>query len=418
MKKSVSTKQARMKKGARAVPRVHTDMARVEELLTRGVAAVFPSPEFLRTQLQSGKQLSLYFGIDPTAPTLHVGHIIGLQKMRQFQDLGHQIILLVGDFTGMVGDPTDKSATRVRLTRAQVLANARRYKTQASKIISFTGSNPARLAYNGTWHRRLNFEQVLDLAAHLTVDQLLKRDMFVRRMEDGKPIYLHEFLYPLLQGYDSVALKVDGEVGGNDQTFNMLVGRDLMKQISGTEKFVLATHLLEDPSGKKMGKSEGNMVSFSDSPQDIFGKVMSWTDGMIVPAWELCTRAPLSEVDLVRRSLERGENPRDQKIKLAYHIVEMVYGATAARKAQEYFTRAFQDREAPKDIPTIVLNSQSSLADGLVVNGIVSSKSEFRRLVTQGAIEKDGQRVIDPLLLASAGVFRIGKHRFVRVEIR
>lgn len=417
MKKKVSNTKTLSLKRLPAATKVSTDPALIEEVLTRGVASIYPSADFLRARLKSGKRLSLYLGIDPTAPTLHVGHLICLQKLRQFQQLGHQIILLIGDFTGMVGDPTDKTATRVRLTRAQVLENATLYKKQAGTVLSFSGANPARLAYNGSWHRRLNFENVLDLAAHVTVDQLLKRDMFVRRMEEGKPIYLHEFLYPLLQGYDSVALGVDGEIGGNDQTFNMLVGRDLMKQINGTEKFVLASRLLEDPSGKKMGKSEGNMVSLIDSPEEMFGKVMRWTDGMIVPALELCTTEPPERLQAAREALERGENPRDQKMNLARVLVEMVHGPKASQRAQRHFTETFQEKGVPQHMTTVRVDSGRSLGEILVERGVVASKSEFRRLVAQKALEKDSQIVTDPLAPASAGVYRVGKHRFVKIEI-
>ncbi|MCR4314043.1 MAG: tyrosine--tRNA ligase, partial [Candidatus Uhrbacteria bacterium] len=259
---------------------VSTDSKKIEELLTRGVEKIFPSREFLEARLKEGKQLSLYLGIDPTGPDLHIGHSIQLRKLRQFQDLGHKVILLIGDFTGMIGDPTDKSATRVRLTREQVLANAEKYKEQASKILDFGGKNPVELRYNSEWHAKLSLTEVLELAAHFTVPQMLARDMFKKRMQEGKDVYMHEFLYPLMQGYDSVAMDVDGEVGGNDQTFNMLAGRDLMKAMQGKEKFVIAGKLLADPTGKKMGKSEGNMITLGDSSDDMFGKIMSWTDGM------------------------------------------------------------------------------------------------------------------------------------------
>ena len=274
---------------------VSTDPQKIEELLTRGVEHVYPSREFLEARLKEGKQLSLYLGIDPTGPDLHIGHSIQLRKLRQFQDLGHKVILLIGDFTGMIGDPTDKSAARKRLTREEVLKNAENYKVQASKILDFNGKNPVELKYNSEWLSKMPFSEVIGLASHFTVQQILARDMFDKRLKEDKPIFFHELMYPLMQGFDCVAMNVDGEVGGNDQTFNMLVGRDLMKAMRGKEKFVIADKLLADPTGKKMGKSEGNMITLSDSSDEMFGKVMSWTDGMIVGGFELLTDVPMKK---------------------------------------------------------------------------------------------------------------------------
>ena len=238
---------------------VSADSKKIEELLTRGVENVFPTREFLEKELKSGRRLTLYTGYDPTAPTLHIGHGITMMKLRQFQDLGHKVIMLIGDFTGMIGDPTDKGAARKKLTHAEVLENCQEYQKQASAILNFVGENPAELKYNSEWLGKLNLSDLLDLTAHFTVDRLMERDMFEKRKEEGKPIYLHEFLYPVMQAYDSVAMEVDGEVGGNDQTFNMLAGRDLMKDLQGKEKFVLTMKLLVDSTGKKMGKSEGTI---------------------------------------------------------------------------------------------------------------------------------------------------------------
>src|SRR3989344_3737264 len=241
-----------------------TDAAQIEALLTRGVEAVYPSKDFLRKLLLSGKQLTLYNGIDPTGPTLHIGHGITLHKLAQFQKLGHKIILLIGDFTAMIGDPTDKLATRVKQTKEQVLENAKLYRNQASHFLEFGGGNPAELRYNSEWWSKMTYADGLELASNLTHSQMIKRDMFQKRIEEGKDLFMHELSYPMMQGYDSVAMDVDGEVGGNDQTFNMLVGRDLMKKRMNKEKFVVSTKLLVDPTGKKMGKTEGNMVAFTD----------------------------------------------------------------------------------------------------------------------------------------------------------
>jgi tyrosyl-tRNA synthetase len=307
---------------------VNTDPQKIKELLERGVENIYPKKEFLESRLKSGEQLTLYTGYDPTAPTLHIGHGITMLKLRQFQDLGHKIIMLIGDFTGMIGDPTDKTSARQKLTRKQVLENCKNYKKQAAAVLNFSGKNPVQVKFNSKWLAKMSFADVVELSSHFTVQRMMERDMFENRIKEEKPIYLHEFLYPLMQGYDSVAMDVDGEIGGNDQTFNMLAGRTLMKDLKNKEKFVLTTKLLVDSSGKKMGKTEGNMVAFSDKPEDMFGKVMSWTDGMIANGFELCSTMPM---DAVEKFKAETQNPRDQKLKLAYEIVKTFLGEKYAK---------------------------------------------------------------------------------------
>ncbi|OGJ12066.1 tyrosine--tRNA ligase, partial [Candidatus Nomurabacteria bacterium RIFOXYC2_FULL_36_8] len=301
--------------------KVIVDEKKIDELLTRGISFIYPTKEFLENKIKKGEKLTIYLGIDPTGPTLHLGHAIPIKKLSEFQKAGHQIILLMGDFTAMIGDPTDKGAARKQLTHKEVTSNLKNYKKQASSLISFTGKNPAKITFNSTWLGKMNFEKVISLASNMTVQQMLERDMFEKRMKEGKPIYLHEFLYPLMQGYDSVAMDVDGEIGGNDQTFNMLCGRDLMKTMKNKEKFVITMKLLEDNSGKKMGKTEGNMIALSDSPEEMYGKVMSWTDGMIIPGFELCTNIPTFEIEKMSKDIHSNlVNPKDLKIRLAREI--------------------------------------------------------------------------------------------------
>lgn len=326
---------------------VNTDTQKIEELLSRGVENIYPKKEFLEARLKSGKQLILYTGYDPTAPTLHIGHGITMLKLCQFQELGHKVIMLIGDFTGMIGDPTDKTSARQKLTRKQVLENCKNYQKQAASILDFKGSNKVEVKYNSKWLAKMNMEKMLDLSSNITVDQLLQRDMFEKRRAEGKPIFLHEFLYPLMQGYDSVAMDVDGEIGGNDQTFNMLVGRDLQKIYNNKEKFVLTTKLLVDSSGKKMGKTEGNMVAFSDSPEDMFGKVMSWSDDMMKNGFELCTTLPMAEIKQLEAA---SQNPRDLKLKLAFEVVKTFLGEKFAGKARENFIKTFTKKETPDEI--------------------------------------------------------------------
>lgn len=384
----------------------------IETFLTRGVQEIFPSREFLEAQLKSGKKLTLYLGIDPTGPTLHLGHVIALRKMREFQDLGHRVILLIGDFTGMIGDPSDKSAARQRLTHKQVLQNAKKYKSQAGKILRFSGKNKVELKYNSKWLSKLTFEQVIEFAAHFTVQQMIQRGMFVKRIEEEKPIYLHEFLYPLMQGYDSVAMDVDGEIGGNDQMFNMLAGRALIKELKHKEKFVITMKLLTDSTGAKMGKTAGNMVTLEDAPEEMFGKIMSWTDDLMIPAFELLTDEPWEQI---ARDLKAGVNPRDVKVRLAAKIVEGLYSEKDAQAASEHFDRMFKQHETPQDVREVEVKG-SAIVDVLVESGLCSSKSDARRLIDERGIKVDGKIVEGYEQTVSSGaLIQKGKRHFVRI---
>lgn len=389
----------------------------IEVLITKGVQEVLPSTDFLRKELSSGRKLTIYGGFDPTAPTLHIGHTVSLRKLRQFQDLGHKIIFLIGDFTARIGDPTDKTATRKQLTEKEIKTNLKLYKKQASKFIRFSGKNGAEIKFNSSWLGKLKFADILELASYMTVDQMLKRDMFVRRNEEGKPIYLHEFFYPLMQGYDSVAMGVDGEVGGNDQLFNMMTGRSLLKQIKNKEKFVVTNKLLEDSTGKKMGKTEGNMVALTDSPQDIYGKIMSWTDGLIVSGFELCTDYKPTEVENIKTKLEKGENPRDIKMLLAYEVTKICTSEKDANKAQEFFINTFQKKEIPDEL--VEISAGIDLAQSLIKSELVTSNSDIKRLVLSHAITHlESKKLIsldDIKKAPEKGTYKIGKNRFIKI---
>jgi tyrosyl-tRNA synthetase len=313
-----------------------------------------------------------------------------MMKLRQFQDLGHKVIMLIGDFTGMIGDPTDKTSARQQLTAKQVIKNAKGYKDQAEAILNFKGNNPVEVKYNSKWLAKLKFDQILELASHFTVPQLLERDMFQERLEQGKTVFLHEFLYPVLQAYDSVAMDVDGEVGGNDQTFNMLAGRDLMKDKKNKEKFVLTTKLLVDASGKKMGKSEGNMIALADTPEDMFGKVMSWTDDMIILGFELCTRLPMGEIKKIETELSAGVNPRDIKLRLAKEIVKTFIGDNEAKRASNYFISTFTQKQTPDEMPEV---EAVNVISALIESKICKSKSEARQVIDQGGVKINEKKV-------------------------
>ncbi|MDO8583687.1 MAG: tyrosine--tRNA ligase, partial [bacterium] len=368
----------------------------------------------------SGDRLTIYLGIDPTGPTLHLGHALNLQKLKELQDLGHKIILLIGDFTAMIGDPTDKLAARKQQTREEVLENCKVYKQQASRLLDFDGPNAAEMKFNSAWLAKMSFEDVVNLAAHFTVQQMMERDMFEKRIENGVPVHLHEFMYPLMQGYDSVAMDVDMEIGGNDQTFNMLAGRTLMKEMKGKEKFVVTQKLLADPSGKKMGKTEGNIISFNDEPKDVYGKVMSWTDEMIVPGFEICTQRTGKEIDAIKKKMEEGENPMTFKRELASDVVAWLCGADKVEAAAAAFSRVHQEGERPEEMPEFPVKApRIPLVDGLVIAKLVTSKTEARRQIEQGAIKVDDQKVTNPntpLMLTESGVvIQKGKRHFAKL---
>lgn len=400
--------------------KISTDQEKIQELLSRGVENIYPSKGFLEKKLKSGEQLTLYLGIDPTGPTLHLGHIIPMEKLRQFQELGHKIILLIGDFTGTVGDPTDKAATRKPLTHQQVLQNAKDYKKQATTILNFSGDNKVELKYNSAWHNKMNFSDVLNLSTNFTVQQLLERDMFQERIKAGKPIHLHEFMYPMLQAYDSVAMDVDGEVGGNDQTFNMLSGRTLMKSLSKKEKFVVTMKLLVDTSGKKMGKTEGNMLALTDSAKDMFGKVMSWTDGMITDAYELCTRLPMSEIKKIAKELKAGKNPRDYKFRLAQEITTIYHGEAKAKKAAEEFIKVFAKGGKPDNIKEHKVKTGAvSPVELLFELELVSSKGEARRLIDGGGMRINDEKISswkNDIKIKSGDIVQAGKRKFAQIK--
>ncbi|MEO9179874.1 MAG: tyrosine--tRNA ligase, partial [Candidatus Saccharimonadales bacterium] len=333
------------------MPEVTADEALITELISRGVSEIYPSAEALAEVLHSGKRLTVYMGIDPTAADMHVGHESQLLKLRRLQDLGHRVVLLIGDFTATIGDPTDKSAARVKLTREQVLDNARSYKQQAAKILDFDQQqNPVELRFNSEWLAKMGFADVLELASEFTVQQMLERDMFKKRMADNKPVGLHEFLYPIMQGWDSVCMDVDIEVGGSDQIFNMLVGSTLVKRHKGHQKFVIAGDLLVDPSGKKIGKTEGNMITLTDTPLDMFHKIMMWGDGITPHALELCSTLPMDEVNKIADELKTGKmSGLDGKLFLAKTIVTDLHGSDAAATAQAaYHSLTDKDKDLDK----------------------------------------------------------------------
>jgi tyrosyl-tRNA synthetase len=387
---------ANMSAGAE-LPTPIIDEVAIHELTTRAVDSIYPSAGALEEELASGRRLTAYMGIDPTAPDMHVGHESQLLKLKRLQDLGHDVILLIGDFTATIGDPTDKSAARVKLTHEQVMENALGYKEQASKILDFEGPNAARMLYNSEWLGKMSFADVLELAGQFTVQQMLERDMFRRRIAEGKPVGLHEFLYPMMQGWDSVKMGVDIEVGGSDQIFNMLVGRELSKRHLGKEKFVIAGNLLVDPTGKKIGKTEGNMITLNDTPLDMLHKIMLWGDAITPHALELCSQMPMSEIEDIKRRLDAGElSGLEGKMLLARTIVTDLHGAEAAKKAEADYSKLTTKHAAEFNIDEFTVaevQPGDRIVDVLRNAGLATSNSEALRLLNGGAVRINGEKV-------------------------
>lgn len=395
---------------------------KIHNFLNRGVEKILPSKEFVQKQLEQGQQLRIYYGIDPTGPSLHIGHAIVIKKIAELQQMGHKVIFLIGDFTARIGDPTDKSATRKTLTNEEISENLKNYKKQASKIISFEGENAAEIVFNNDWLGKMSFADVLELCSKATIQQLLERDMFQNRIKEGKPVYVHEALYPLMQGYDSVALMIDGEIGGNDQLFNMLMGRELLKE-HGKEKFVMTVKLLADANGKKMGKSEGNMITLDDSADDMFGKIMSWTDGMIIGGFELCTDIPTEQILEIGLSIQNGDNPMQFKKQLAREIITLYHSADQAIDAQSNWEQTFSEGGIPENISEIQGESDQLLSELLVEHNFIGSKTEFRRLTDEGGIkiildDLTEEKITDfQYKISETIIVKIGKKKFVKVNI-
>lgn len=378
-------------------PQVLTDQNLIEKLLNKGVEQILPSKDALRELLMSGKRINIYQGFDPTAPTLHIGHTVGMRKLEEFRQLGHHVHFLIGDFTARIGDPTDKSAARKKLTKEEVETNMKIYVEQASHFIDiFNKENPVTISYNSTWLEPLNFADILELSSEFTVQQMLKRSMFQKRIEDDKPIYINEFMYPMMQGYDSVMMDIDVEVGGNDQLFNMMAGRDLVRSRLDKEKFVIAGKLLETPDGKKMGKTEGNMIRLDDTAQDIFGKVMSFPDEHIGIGFEILTSSELETIKEIYEKLDSGENPMNLKKELAYTITKDIKGEEQADKAQTNFETVFQKKDMTAEVEEVEITKEEIQVNDLLVEiGFAQSKSQARRLIEQGAVKIDDQKLSD-----------------------
>lgn len=391
-------------------------MDKISQLIKRRVEKIYPSKKALEKVLRSGKKIRLYQGFDPSTANLHIGHLVGLLKLKEFQELGHEVIFLIGDFTGMVGDPTGKVKARKALTRKQVLKNARTYQEQAGKILRFTGKNPVKLLFNSSWLGKFKAADLLGIAGKATVQQMITRDMFQKRIKEGQDLFLNEFFYPLLQAYDSVHMDVDLEIGGSDQMFNMMVGRDLMKKLKNKEKFVLTTKLLLDSKGEKIGKTEGNVINIAQPPSQLFGQIMSLADDCILPCFELITEVPMERVGETEKALKSGENPMRYKKELAFELVKMLNNENIAKVALSHFEKVFEKREEPIKMRGFNLGKgKINVVDLLVETGFAESRSLAKRLIAQGTVSVDQATVkdlkMDINIPKQGRVLKVGKKR-------
>lgn len=394
--------------------KVIIDEEKIDELLSRGVEDIIVKEE-LKKELMSGRQLRIKLGVDPTGPKIHLGRAIPLRKLREFQKLGHQVVFIVGDFTAQVGDASDKTEKRPMLTRAKIDENLKDYKSQISKIIDV---NKAEFVHNSDWLSKLTFEDVTKLAECFTVQQMLARRNFKERYDNGVEISLREFLYPLMQGYDSVAVRADVEIGGFDQLFNVKAGRVVQEFYGMPKQHIMVGTMLEGTDGRKMSTSWGNIITIVDEPFDMFGKLMSVRDELVVKYFTLCTDLTLSEIRAIEESLANGENPRDIKMRLAMEVVTMYHSEKDAALAKNSWVETFSKGGVPEVVPEIRTVAGKQLGDTLVDNGIVSSKTDWRRLVEDGAVTSaEGEAVSDPKALVSSNTFKIGKKRFVKIRV-
>ncbi|MDO4688906.1 MAG: tyrosine--tRNA ligase [Plesiomonas shigelloides] len=400
-------------------------MVRIEEALAvikRGVEDLLPEDELI-AKLKEGRPLRVKLGADPTAPDIHLGHTVILTKLRQFQDLGHEVIFLIGDFTGMVGDPSGKNTTRPPLTKEQVMANAETYKEQVFKVL-----DPAktRIEFNSSWLGEMGAEGMIRLASRQTVARMLERDDFKKRFHDHQSIAIHEFMYPLLQGYDSVALEADVELGGTDQRFNLLMGRELQKEYGQKPQIVITMPLLVGLDGeKKMSKSAHNYIGISEAPSEMFGKVMSISDDLMWDWYVLLSFRPLAEIDDFKARVAAGTlNPRDVKVWLAKEIIARFHSQADADAAEQEFINRFQKGAMPDEMPELTLDAGSegiAIANLLKDADLVASTSEALRMIKQGGVKIDGDKVDDAKLTLSAGstaVYQVGKRKFARVTLK
>ncbi len=390
-------------------------MDKIEELLTRGVENIIPNKEKLRELLKSGKKLNVYLGIDPTATNIHIGHAVPLRKLQAFAELGHHVTFLIGDFTALIGDTSDKDAERPVLTSEQIKSNFETYKKQAEKILDFS---KVQVHFNSEWLSKLAFADIVKLCQHFSAGDFVGRELIKKRLTEGKKVGLHELLYPVMQGYDSWFLDTDIQLGGTDQTFNMQAGRVLQKDLRNKESFIIANGFLEGTDGRKMSKSWGNAIWLTDAPSDMFGKVMSLKDELIIPYFTLATNASIQTIEENKKRLEAGENPMTVKKELAFRIVKELHGDTQAQLAQDNFDKTFVKRDYETNALPVTFRSLAgnpSLSHALLSTATISSNSEFKRLLDQKAIDRNNEPVSEDIEVKPGDIIKVGKKKFLKI---
>lgn len=394
---------------------ISTNEEKIKDILSRGVEDVFVLSD-LEKKLKSGKKLIIKFGIDPTGPNIHLGRATVLRKLKSFQDLGHQIVLIIGDFTAQIGDPSDKLNKRPMLTGAEIKKNLKNYKQTLGKVLDL---KKTKFVYNSKWLSKLNLLKISELAESFTVQQMLARRNFKDRYDKQEEISLREFLYPLMQGYDSFIVKADIEIGGFDQLFNLKAGRVVQRFFNQPEQDVLTCQMLEGTDGRKMSTSWGNVININDEPKEMYGKIMSMRDELIIKYFLLCTELAIEEIENIKKELNNGANPRDFKMRLGWEIVNLYHGKDKADEAQDYFIDLFQKKIIPDNIPILETKRGSDLIDVVVEAKIIASKSEFRRLIKEGAVELiNGEKIINPTFkINSELILKIGKKKFIKIKI-
>jgi len=387
-----------------------------QEFFYRGVAELIEQKSF-KDKLTSGRKLKIKFGVDPTRPDIHLGHSVVMWRLKELQDAGHTIIFLIGDYTTKIGDPSGRNTTRPVLTDKEIAENAKTYFNQVGKILNI---DKTEIRYNSEWYSKMNFNDILQIAGKFTVAQIIERDDFEKRLKAGTDIGLHEMLYPLMQAYDSIVLNADVEVGGSDQRFNMLAGRDLQKKMGQSPQDVVIFDLLVGLDGKvKMSKSVGNYIALTDTPSTMFGKIMSIPDTLIVDYFILCTKLPDAEIGKIKENLSAGENPRDIKIRLGFEIVKLYYGEVEAENAKEEFINVFSKKELPKEMTECKISAkQLTLLKLLTELDAAESSSGARRVIEQGGVKIDGERVTDPnseIEIVPGKVIQVGKRKYFKL---
>ncbi len=393
------------------------------DLIKRGIVELLPEEEMVKKierSIKENKPLVIKQGFDPTAPDIHLGHTVGIRKLKHFQDLGHQVVVIIGDYTAMVGDPSEKNTTRPRLTHEQVMEHAKTYQEQFFKILD---SKKTIVRFNGEWFSKMNFAEIMELASKFTVARMLERDDFAKRYANQQPISIHEFFYPLMQGYDSVMIRADVEIGATEQKFNLVIGRDIQREYGQEPQVILTLPVLEGLDGKqRMSKSIGNYIGIDEDPKEMYGKTMSIPDELIYRYFELVTDVDQKTLDEIKAKLEDPKtNPRDLKMQLAYTLVRMYHGEEAAEYASAEFKKVFVKKDIPDEMPEMKFTqTQMRIDELLLTTKTANSKSEARRLITGGGVSVDGQKITDPFFtvdLKDGQILKVGKRKFVRIKL-